>query len=138
MPISAVEPPTGPILPPSALHPRRSVLFVPGDNPGALEKACDLPADGLIFDLEDAVVPAIKTQARFQVALALQQGGHRRRERIVRVNALESPWGAADLAAAAALPIDAVLLPKVERADQVLRAHAVLDHSGAPAGLAIW
>jgi citrate lyase subunit beta / citryl-CoA lyase len=133
-----VQLPTEPIVPPSALHPRRSVLFVPGDNPRALEKARDLPADGLIFDLEDAVAPATKTQARAQISHALQQGGYGRRERIVRVNALETPWGAADLAAVAAMPIDAVLLPKIERPDQVHRAQAVLDRLGAPAGLAIW
>lgn len=125
-------------MPPSALRPRRGVLFVPGDNPRALEKARELPVDGLIFDLEDAVAPASKAQARAQVAHALQQGGYGRRERVIRVNGLETPWGADDLAAAAALPIDAVLLPKVERVDQVQRAQAELDHSGAAAGLAIW
>jgi citrate lyase subunit beta / citryl-CoA lyase len=125
-------------LSPLTPRPRRSVLFVPGSNQRALDKARELPADGLIFDLEDAVAPAAKAEARTHVAQVLQQGGYGRRELILRVNALETPWGAADLGAAAQLPLDAVLLPKVERADQVHRAQALLDHAGAPAGLPLW
>jgi citrate lyase subunit beta / citryl-CoA lyase len=123
---------------PLTQRPRRSVLFVPGSNPRALDKARELPADGLIFDLEDAVAAAAKAQARTQVAQLLLEGGYGRRERILRVNALETPWGAADLAVAAALPLDALLLPKVERTDQVHRAQALLDHAGAAASLALW
>jgi len=100
---------------------RRSVLFLPGANPRALEKARGLPADGLIFDLEDAVAPAGKDTARASVAATLRTGGYAPRELILRVNPLETPWGHADLAAAASLPLDAVLLPKVEHAERVQR-----------------
>ena len=89
---------------------RRSVLFLPGSNPRALEKVRSLAADGLIFDLEDAVAPEVKDRARAGVAAALAIGGYAPRELILRVNPLETPWGHADLAVAASLPIDAVLL----------------------------
>src|ERR1700689_4456043 len=94
-------------------RPRRSVLFMPGSNARALEKARELPADGLIFDLEDAVAPDVKEAAREAVAAALRQGGYGRRELVLRVNPLDTDWGEGDLAAAAELPLDAVLLPKV-------------------------
>jgi citrate lyase subunit beta/citryl-CoA lyase len=119
-------------------RPRRSVLFMPGSNPRAVAKARDLPADGLIFDLEDAVAPAAKDEARRIVAAALEAGGYGRRERIVRINPLATEWGRADVAAVAGLPIDAVLLPKIESAEQVRDAVSVLDARGAPAGLPIW
>src|SRR5271167_1731028 len=96
------------------LRPRRSVLFLPGANPRALEKARTLAADGFIFDLEDAVAPAGKDTARVSVAAALKAGGYAPRELVLRVNPLDTPWGDADLAIAADLAIDAVLLPKVE------------------------
>src|SRR6201995_1943766 len=97
------------------IRPRRSLLFMPGANLRAMEKARELPADGLIFDLEDAVAPEAKELARAAVAAALRHGGYGRRELVLRVNPLDSEWGEADLAAAAAgLPLDAVLLPKVE------------------------
>jgi citrate lyase subunit beta/citryl-CoA lyase len=114
------------------------VLFMPGATLRALEKARDLPADGLIFDLEDAVAPTAKETARAAVAQALQAGGYGRRELVLRINALETPWGEADLVAAAGLPIDAVLLPKVENADQVCRVVSRFDELGAPASLAVW
>jgi citrate lyase subunit beta / citryl-CoA lyase len=119
-------------------RPRRSVLFVPGDNPRALAKARDLPADAVIFDLEDAVAPAAKEAARALAAEALRAGGYSGRELIVRINALDGPWGEAHLAVAAGLPIDALLLPKVESAAQVARAAALLDECGSPARLALW
>jgi citrate lyase subunit beta/citryl-CoA lyase len=111
---------------------------MPGSNPRALEKARTLPADCLIFDLEDAVAPEAKAGARAQVAAALQAGGYRPRETIVRVNGLATPWGHADLAAAARAGADGVLIPKVESADMVRQAMAVLDAAGAPADLALW
>jgi citrate lyase subunit beta / citryl-CoA lyase len=119
-------------------RPRRSLLFVPGANARALEKARSLPADGLIFDLEDAVAPAAKEAARAAVSQALASAGYARRERVLRINALGTPWGEADLAAAAALPIDAVLLPKVESAEQIRRAVSLLDMAGASSALAVW
>jgi citrate lyase subunit beta / citryl-CoA lyase len=111
---------------------------VPGANPRALDKARGLPADGLIFDLEDAVAPAAKSAARAAAATALKAGGFGQRELVLRVNALDTPWGEADFAAAAGLAVDAVLLPKVEYADQVCRAVSSLDQQGAAATLALW
>jgi citrate lyase subunit beta / citryl-CoA lyase len=119
-------------------RPRRSVLFMPGDNPRALAKARDLPADAVIFDLEDAVAPAAKERARALAAEALTAGGYGGRELIMRINALDGPWGEADLAIAADLPIDALLLPKVESAEEVARAAALLDERGTPSRLALW
>jgi citrate lyase subunit beta / citryl-CoA lyase len=120
------------------IRPRRSVLFLPGSNPRALEKARSLPADSLIFDLEDAVAPEVKDTARSGVAAALAIGGYAPRELVLRVNPLDTPWGHADLATAATLPIDAVLLPKVENAERVRLTIALLDSLGAPPELSLW
>jgi len=120
---------------PDTIRPRRSLLFMPGANTRALEKSRELPADGLIFDLEDAVAPDAKEGARASVVAAVRQGGYGRRELVLRVNPLDSAWGEADLVTAASLPLDAVLLPKVESAERVRETAARL--SAAP-GLAIW
>ncbi|HEU0215240.1 MAG TPA: CoA ester lyase [Stellaceae bacterium] len=120
------------------IRPRRSLLFMPGANVRALEKARELPADGLIFDLEDAVAPDAKPAARDAVGASLARGGYGQRELALRVNALDTEWAADDLRAAARMPLDAVLLPKVETAGRVHETIAVLDRAGAPAGLAIW
>jgi len=120
------------------IRPRRSLLFMPGANARALDKARELPADGLIFDLEDAVAPDAKAATRAAVAAAVEQGGYGRRKLVLRVNALDSAWGADDLCAAAAMRIDAVLLPKVESAERVRETVAALDRAGAPAGLPVW
>jgi citrate lyase subunit beta/citryl-CoA lyase len=119
-------------------RPRRSVLFMPASNGRALEKARHLPADGLIFDLEDAVAPDAKVAARHALGATLAAGGYGRRELFVRINALGTEWGEADLAAAAKMPIDAVLLPKVESADVVRQVEAVLAAAGASERIAIW
>ena len=97
-----------------------------------------MPADGLIFDLEDAVAPEVKDAARAAVGAALAEGGYARHELVVRVNPLDTPWGHPDLAIAATLPVDAVLLPKVESADRVRLAGSLLDALGAPPELALW
>jgi citrate lyase subunit beta / citryl-CoA lyase len=123
---------------PAPIRPRRSLLFMPGVNARALEKSRELPADGLIFDLEDAVAPDAKEAARAAVAAALTQGGYGRRELVLRVNALDTEWGEGDLAAAAAMPIHAVLLPKVESAERVNETASGLDRAGAPPELTIW
>jgi citrate lyase subunit beta/citryl-CoA lyase len=123
---------------PAPIRPRRSVLFMPGSNPRALEKARALPADGLIFDLEDAVAPEAKETARLAVAAAVTAGGYPPRELVLRVNPIDTVWGHADLAAAATLPIDAVLLPKVENAERVRLTIALLDALGARPELAVW
>jgi len=111
---------------------------MPGSNPRALERARALPADGLIIDFEDAVAAEAKEGARTIVAAALSAGGYGSRELVLRVNPLDTPWGHADLAAAATMPIDAVLLPKVESADRVRLTLSLLDALGAPERLAVW
>lgn len=110
----------------STIKPRRSVLYVPGANAKALEKAKGLACDALIFDLEDSVAPEAKEEARAAVSAALAAGGYGRRELVVRVNALESAWGKADMAAAVAAKPDAVLVPKVSTAADVTAADAAL------------
>jgi citrate lyase subunit beta/citryl-CoA lyase len=121
-----------------AARPRRSALYMPGSNGRALEKGRTLRADALILDLEDAVAPSAKDEARRLVVEAVGQGGYGPREVVVRVNGLATPWGAADLAAAARSGADAVLLPKVEGAVEVRAAVAALEAAGAPAALALW
>ena len=123
---------------PAVFRARRSLLYMPGSNPRALEKARSLSADGLIIDLEDAVAADAKAGARAIVAAALSAGGYGSRELVLRVNPLDTPWGHADLAAAATMPIDAVLLPKVESPDRVRLTLSLLDALGAPEGLALW
>lgn len=120
------------------IRPRRSVLYMPGANARALDKARTLDADALILDLEDAVAPDAKAQARAQVAAALREGGYGRRECIVRVNALDTPWGLDDVRAIAQAGADAVLLPKVESPAQLAALAQALDAAGAPVDLPLW
>jgi len=120
------------------IRPRRSVLYIPGANARALDKARALDTDALILDLEDAVAPDAKAQARAQVAAALREGGYGRRECIVRVNALDTPWGLDDVRAIAQAGADAVLLPKVESPPQLAALAQALDAAGAPADLPLW
>ncbi|MEO3435399.1 CoA ester lyase [Inquilinus sp. CAU 1745] len=122
----------------SDVRPRRSILYMPGSNRRALEKGRSLPADGLILDLEDAVAPAAKEEARRQVLEALAEGGYGHRELIVRINGLDSSWGRDDLTAAATSGADAILLPKVESADMVRSAEEALHAVGAPETLRLW
>ena len=97
----------------------RSVLYIPGSKERALEKARDLPVDAIIFDLEDAVSPGEKDAARDQLAAQLASADYKHRTRIVRINGLDTVWGKADAAVAAAMPCDAVLLPKTESSRDV-------------------
>ena len=120
------------------VRPRRSVLYRPGSNARALDKARSLPADGLILDLEDAVAPDAKALAREQVCAAVKQGGYGNRELIIRVNGLDTPWGAEDIAAASAAKPHAILLPKVENAEQVHQAVALMQRHDAPADTTLW
>ena len=119
-------------------RPRRSVLYMPGANSRALQKSRTLPADALIFDLEDAVAPEAKETARRQILDAVSEGGYGHREILIRTNGLNTPWGYDDLVAVAKAGSDAVLLPKVESAEMVRQAEAVLESHGAPDSLAIW
>jgi citrate lyase subunit beta / citryl-CoA lyase len=119
-------------------RPRRSVLYMPGSNARALDKSRTLPADGLIFDLEDAVAPDAKVTARNQVMQAYEVGGYGEREILIRTNGLNTPWGYDDLVAVASVGASAVLLPKVESAEMVRQAESVLLSHGAPSDLAIW
>jgi len=120
------------------IRPRRSVLYMPGANTRALEKARELPADCLILDLEDAVAPESKQMARKQVHAALKAGGYGRRETIARINGLDTPWGEDDLRTMARAGADAILLPKVESAATIKKASHILGDAGAPATLSLW
>jgi citrate lyase subunit beta/citryl-CoA lyase len=119
-------------------RPRRSVLYMPASNQRALQKARQLPVDGIIMDLEDAVAPDAKRAARQNIAEALAIGGYGHRELAIRVNALETAWGYDDLMFAATAGADAVVIPKVESPDGLRRASAVLDAAGAPPELSLW
>lgn len=99
------------------IRPRRSVLYMPGSNVRALEKAKTLAVDGVILDLEDSVAPEAKEAARQQVADAVRAGGFGTREVFIRVNGVDTPWHADDLSAAAHAAPDAILVPKVSNAD---------------------
>jgi len=118
-------------------RPRRSVLYMPGANTRALEKAKILPADSLILDLEDAVAPDAKSTARENILKALETGfGYR--EAVVRINGLSTPWGLDDLKVFANSKADAIVLPKVESAAQVQEVAQVLDKLNAPQNMTIW
>ncbi|MGH3877134.1 MAG: HpcH/HpaI aldolase/citrate lyase family protein [Actinophytocola sp.] len=108
------------------MRPRRSVLYMPGANERALEKAKSLPADALILDLEDAVAPDAKVAARERVCAAAASGAYGRREVTIRVNAVDTPWHAEDLAAAGKAGPVAVVVPKVDSAEQVRAIAAAL------------
>lgn len=120
------------------IRPRRSCLYVPGANARAIEKACELPADVVILDLEDAVAPAAKSDARNRVCDAVSSRRFGDREVVVRINAATTPWGADDLAAAIAAGPDAVLVPKVTSADDVYALDAAIAASGCDEGAALW
>jgi citrate lyase beta subunit len=121
-----------------SVRPRRSVLYMPGANTRALEKARTLPADALIFDLEDAVAPDAKEAARGNVVAAAQSKAYGKREIAIRCNGLATPWGKADIAAIAGSGADALLVPKVESAAEVATVVSLLDAAGAPSSMAVW
>jgi (3S)-malyl-CoA thioesterase len=113
-------------------QPFRSVLYIPASNARALEKAKTLPVDAIIFDLEDAVAPDQKENARATLAAALAAGGYGERVRLVRINGLDTAWGEVDARAFAGADIDAVLVPKVNGADDVTAVAALVGD------VAIW
>ncbi|HML08195.1 MAG TPA: CoA ester lyase [Xanthobacteraceae bacterium] len=119
------------------VRPRRSVLYMPGSNARAMEKARDLPVDGVILDLEDAVAPDAKAKARELIVQALRSGGFGRREVLVRINGLDTAWWMDDLAVAAAGP-DAVLVPKVSTPEQLREVGRHLVGVRAEARLRVW
>ncbi len=120
------------------VRPRRSVLYMPGSNPRALEKARELPADGLILDLEDAVAPEAKAQARQAVVGTLNKGGFGDREVLVRINGLDTRWWVEDIDAAANAHPDAVLVPKVSTPKQLQDLAARLVDMGTDPRVRVW
>jgi citrate lyase subunit beta/citryl-CoA lyase len=111
---------------------------MPGANTRALEKGRELPCDGIILDLEDAVSPNAKDEARDNIVNATAEGGYGKRELLFRTNALSTPWGYDDVCAAAQANVHGVLIPKVESADEVRQVESILDANGAPEELKIW
>ena len=101
------------------MRPFRSVLYIPGSKDRALDKARSLPVDAIIFDLEDAVSPGSKVGARGTLKAALDQGGYGNRYKIIRINGLDTEWGAEDIAALRDAPADAILVPKVNSAADI-------------------
>ncbi|MDR9395177.1 HpcH/HpaI aldolase/citrate lyase family protein [Roseovarius sp. SYSU LYC5161] len=108
-------------------RPYRSVLYIPGSKERALDKARSLPADAIIFDLEDAVAPDAKAEARETLAAALREDGYGRRSRIVRINALTTEWGNEDVRVLRDAGADAILLPKVNTPSDVDSLADMLD-----------
>lgn len=122
----------------SAHRPRRSCLYMPGANPRALEKAKSLPADTLIFDLEDAVAPEVKLEARDTVCAAVKAGGYDPREVVIRINGLDTVWGLDDLKAAVAAGPNAILAPKVIDGGDIDRLNDAMSRAGAPEDMGLW
>ena len=120
------------------LRPRRSVLYMPAANERALEKAKTIPADAIIFDLEDAVAPDAKEAARANACAAASSGEYGNRELTIRCNGLDTPWGIDDLAAAAQTNAAAVVIPKVGSVDYLDQVSDRLDAAGAHADMKIW
>lgn len=120
-----------------SVRPRRSVLYVPAANTRAMDKTSTLGCDAVIFDMEDAVAPTAKTHARDALRAHFSANPASHKERIIRVNAATTEWGDDDLALAIACRPDAVLLPKVEEAEQMRRARAALDEAGC-ASVRLW
>lgn len=120
------------------LRPRRSVLYMPAANARALEKAQTIPCDAIIFDLEDAVAPDAKDAARAQACAAVTSGAYGNRELTIRCNGLDTPWGADDIAAAAAASPAAVVIPKVSNVAYLEQISTALDAAGAPDSVKIW
>lgn len=124
--------------PQSSQRPRRSVLYMPGANERALEKAKTLETDALILDLEDAVAPDAKSQARERVCAAATSGEYGDREITIRINGLGTQWHDADLAAAVAAKPAAIVVPKINSADEVRRLDAAITAAGGDETIALW
>ncbi len=113
------------------IKPLRSVLYMPASNPRALEKAKSLPADAVVFDLEDAVAPDNKAKAREQACAAAKAGGYGRRDVVIRTNGMDTPWGRDDLDAAVKAGPDAVLVPKISSSEEVAAISQAMTEAGA-------
>lgn len=124
--------------PMSTYRPRRSVLYMPAANERALEKAKDIQADALIFDLEDAVAPDSKEVAREQACAAAASSEYGNRELTIRCNGLDTPWGKDDVLAAAAAGPAAVVIPKVDGSSYLDEISELLNQGGAPSSTQIW
>ncbi len=120
------------------IRPRRSVLYMPGSNERALNKAKSIPADTLIFDLEDAVAPDAKPKARDMVCTAVKEGGYGAREVVIRVNSLDTAWGTDDLLAACEAQPDAILVPKVSNAGDITSTGKILKSRHVPQTTRLW
>jgi citrate lyase subunit beta/citryl-CoA lyase len=120
------------------IRPRRSLLFMPGSNARALEKARNLPADGLILDLEDAVAPDAKATARDMIAQAIAAKGFGRREVLIRINALDSPWWIDDIAMAGKARPDGILVPKISSIEDLSAIADRLGDIGADMSIKVW
>jgi citrate lyase subunit beta / citryl-CoA lyase len=120
------------------VRPRRSVLYMPGSNARAIEKARELPADGIILDLEDAVAPEAKTMARESIRKALEKGGFGDREIFVRINGLDTRWWVDDLHAVADVRPDAVLVPKISDPHQLQDLAARIVDMGTDPHIRVW
>jgi len=122
----------------NSLRPRRSALYMPAANERALEKAKSIATDAIIFDLEDAVSPDAKDLARTQAIAAVNSGEYGKRELTIRCNALATPWGHDDVAAAATACVSAVVIPKINSVAEVDEVSRALDAAGAPKEMMIW
>ncbi len=120
------------------IRPRRSLLFMPGSNARALEKARILPADGIILDLEDSVAPDAKALARDQIAQAIAENGFGKREVLIRVNALDSPWWIDDVTMAGKVAPDGILVPKVSGVKDLNAIADRLSDTNADASIKVW
>ena len=120
------------------IRPRRSLLFMPGSNARALEKGRNLPADGLILDLEDSVAPDAKAGAREQIAKAVAADGYGKRELLIRINSLDTAWWADDVAMAGQAATDGILVPKVSTVEDLRLVSDRLAEVGADPALKVW
>src|SRR3954465_3344283 len=120
------------------IRPRRSLLFMPGSNARALEKARVLPADGIILDLEDSVAPDAKATARDQIAKAIAVGGFGKREVLIRINSLDTPWWIDDIAMAAKAKPDGILVPKISTVADLNAVADRLSDINADASIRVW
>ena len=120
------------------IRPRRSLLFMPGSNARALEKARNLPADGIILDLEDSVAPDAKALARDQIAQAVAAKGFGKREILIRVNSLDAPWWIDDIDMAGKARPDGILVPKVSSREDIQAVADRLDEIGADPSIRVW